>query len=91
MTDLPPQPIPPFEVPENPLLKLPTENPRERTRPVIRPHRRWSRLATDAPDYRGERDRPQPLGALMPAAAVEMRRRQLDREASDNATLSGES
>jgi hypothetical protein len=31
-----PQPIPAFEVPENPLVRPATENPRHRTRPVRR-------------------------------------------------------
>ena len=66
MTDQHPQPIPPFEQPENPLLKLPTETPARRTRPVKR-----------------VRPRPEAIGEIMPAAAVEMRRRQLDREAGE--------
>jgi len=63
------QPRPEFEVPENPLLKLPTETPQHRTRPVRR-----------------VRPRPEALGEIMPGTAIEMRRRQLDRDAEALAT-----
>jgi hypothetical protein len=66
MNETPPQAIPPFEQPENPLLKLPTETPHRRTRPV--------RKVGPQP--------PIPLGAIMPDVAVEMRRRELDRLAA---------
>lgn len=65
MNETPPQAIPPFGQPENPLLKLPTETPAARTRPVIR-----------------VRPRPEAIGEIMPATAVEMRRRELDRLAA---------